>query len=349
MKVYNDIFKDIISLKNLFLAWDEFKKDKRHKIDVQKFEFNLEENVFKLHRELDNKSYSHGSYTGFYITDPKLRHIHKAKVRDRILHHAVYKILLPIFEPTFIPNSFSCRKGKGSHKGVDTLAKILRKVSQNNTRNCYALKCDIKKFFDSVDHYVLLVVLCKRIKDKDTMWLMEDIINSYSSNIFQKKGLPIGNLTSQIFANIYMNKLDQYIKQELKVKHYVRYTDDFIIVSDDKEYLKNILKPISKFLSNELLLQLHPKKVSIRKYSQGIDFLGHIIFPYHKLIRANTKKRMIRKLELRRNEYEDDKITKYTYEQSLQSYLGVLSHANAYDFSNDLRNSFIQDYYTTPP
>ncbi|MBT4648977.1 RNA-dependent DNA polymerase [bacterium] len=341
MKIYKNIFKDIISLENLFLAWDEFKKDKRHKDDVQKFEFNLEQNIFNLHRELNNKTYEHGPYTNFYITDPKLRHIHKAAVKDRILHHAIYSILLPIFEPTFIPNSFSCRKGKGSHKGVDTLAKILKKVSRNNTRTCYALKCDIKKFFDSVDHCVLLDIIRKRIKDKGTIRLLENIIDSYSSNIFEKKGLPIGNLTSQLFTNIYMNELDQYIKQELKVKHYVRYTDDFVITSNDITYLINMLKSISKFLPDKLLLQLHPKKVSIRKHSQSIDFLGYVIRPHHKLIRTKTKKRILKKLELRRTEYENDKITKYTYEQSLQSYLGVLSHANAYDFSNDLKNQFI--------
>ncbi|RJQ35551.1 RNA-dependent DNA polymerase [Candidatus Parcubacteria bacterium] len=341
MKVYNDIFKDIVSLENLFLAWDEFKKDKRYKIDVQEFEFNLEENIFKLHRELDNKTYSHGSYIGFYITDPKLRHIHKATVRDRILHHVVYKVLLPIFEPTFISNSFSCRKGKGSHKGVEILSKILRKVSRNNTRTCYALKCDIKKFFDSVDHLILLEIISKRIVDNNTLELLKEIIGSYTSNIFQKKGLPIGNLTSQLFTNVYMNELDQYIKNKLKIKHYVRYTDDFVIVSEDKNYLMNILKPISKFLSDKLLLQLHPKKLSIRKYNQGIDFLGYIIFPQHKLIRTKTKKRIFRKLKYRKTEYENNKITKYTYNQSLQSYLGVLSHADAYDFSNDLKNWFI--------
>ena len=341
MKIYKNIFKDIISLENLFLAWDEFKKDKRHKVDVLEFEFKLEQNIFDLHRELNNLTYDHGSYTGFYITDPKLRHIHKATVKDRILHHAIYGVLTPIFEPTFIPNSFSCRKGKGSHKGVETLSKILRKVSRNNTRNCYALKCDIKKFFDSVDHCIFISILRKRIIDINAIWLLENIINSYSSNIFEKKGLPIGNLTSQLFTNIYMNDLDQYINNRLKVKHYVRYTDDFVIVSDDKDYLKNMLKPISRFLTDKLFLQLHPTKVSIRKYNQGIDFLGYVILPHYKLIRTKTKKRIHRKLELRKSEYANNKISKYTYEQSLQSYLGVLFRACAYDFSNDLKNQFI--------
>ena len=232
MKTYSDIFKSIISLENLFSAWEEFKKGKQHKLDVQRFEFDLERNLFQLHRDLKGKAYRHGPYKGFYICDPKIRHIHKATVRDRVLHHAVFKILNPIFEPTFIPNSFSCRVGYGTHRGVMALDKMMRKVSQNNTRPCYVLKCDIQKFFDSVNHRILLSILSKRIKDGDAMWLLEEIVGSFP------KGLPIGNLTSQIFANIYMNEFDQFVKHELRVRYYVRYTDDFAIVSDNEYTLR---------------------------------------------------------------------------------------------------------------
>lgn len=232
MKIYSNIFKDIVSLENLFFAWDEFKKGKQKKPDVQRFEFDLERNIFQLHRDLLNKTYRHGPYKGFYICDPKVRHIHKATVRDRVLHHAVFKILNPIFEPTFIPNSFSCRVGKGTHRGVAALEKMARGIARNGVNLCYVLKCDIQKFFDTVDHTILLSILNKRIKDEDAVWLLQEIIESFP------KGLPIGNLTSQIFANIYMNEFDQFVKHELKIKYYVRYTDDFAIASDNEYTLR---------------------------------------------------------------------------------------------------------------
>ncbi|TSC55833.1 MAG: RNA-directed DNA polymerase [Parcubacteria group bacterium Greene0416_39] len=232
MKIYKNLFEQIISPEPLFSAWDVFKQDKRKRPDVQRFEWNLEENIFKLHRDLKNKRYKHGPYKGFYIKDPKQRHIHKATVRDRVLHHAVFSVINPMFEPTFISTSFSCRIGYGTHRGVATLDNMMRKVSQNNTQPCYVLKCDIKKFFDSVDHNTLLSILGRRIRDEDVMWLLEEIIESFP------RGLPIGNLTSQIFANIYMNEFDQFVKHELKVKYYVRYTDDFAIVSDNEYTLR---------------------------------------------------------------------------------------------------------------
>ncbi|MDO8430370.1 MAG: reverse transcriptase domain-containing protein [Candidatus Taylorbacteria bacterium] len=182
MKIYKDLYWLIISPKTLFHAWEIFKSDKRNKPDVAMFEINIEKNIFDLYRDLKNKNYKHGPYVGFWIHDPKLRHIHKATVRDRVLHHAVFMVLNPIFEPTFINNSFSCRVGKGTHKGVRTATEILRKVSRNNTIPCYALKCDIKKFFDSVDHTILFEIIRKKIVDKVTLFLLEEIIESYSSS-----------------------------------------------------------------------------------------------------------------------------------------------------------------------
>ncbi len=176
-----NLFNKISSLENLFKAWEEFKLGKRSKTDVMQFEMELEKNIFDLSFKFQNKTYSHGQYSGFYITDPKLRHIHKATVRDRVVHHAVYNVLYPIFEKTFIQNSFSCRIGKGTHKGVIAVKEMLRKVSRNNSHSCYALKCDIRKFFDSVDQEILLSILKKKVKDRDTLWLMEKLINSYSS------------------------------------------------------------------------------------------------------------------------------------------------------------------------
>ncbi len=343
MKTANDIYNEIISPQNLFSAWDEFKKGKRKKKDVQKFEWKLEENIFQLCRDLKSKKYKHGPYTSFHIQDPKQRHIHKATVRDRILHHAIFKVVNRIFEPTFISHSFSCRIGKGTHGGINNISFMLRKISGNGFKPCFALKCDIKKFFDSVDHNILIGIIQKRIKDKNTLWLLEEIIESFissQSNIFQRKGLPIGNLTSQLFANIYLNEFDQFVKHELKIKYYCRYTDDFVIVSDNQKILVGLISEIKDFLFARLQLNLHPKKVSIRKFHQGIDFLGYVSLPHYRVLRSKTRERIFRKLKKRVEEYKKGIITEKTLEQSLQSYLGVLTHANGYRVSQELKNQY---------
>ncbi len=341
MKTFKNLFEQIISHDNLFISWEKFKKGKRSKPDVAKFEFQLEQNIFKLHRDLKNKTYKHGSYKGFYICDPKVRHIHKATVRDRVIHHAVFRILNSVFEPTFISNSFSCRIGKGNHKGVYTLEKIVRKVSKNYTKPCFALKCDVKKFFDSVDHNILLKILTKKIKDENAIWLVKEIIHSFSSsniNLFHRRGLPIGNLTSQLFANVYMNEFDQFIKHDLRIENYLRYTDDFIIVSDTDKEFKVLIKQIEKFLQEKLALELHPNKVEVRKLHKGIDFLGYRVKSHHKLLRTKTKRRMLRKLHYQVKEFNNGNVNKTRIKQLLQSYLGLLVHANAYKLSEDLKN-----------
>src|SRR3989344_7327681 len=180
MKIYKDLYWLIISPTALFRAWKVFKSDKKNKLDVMDFELDLEKNIFGLYRDLKDGTYKHGPYEGFWIHDPKLRRIHKATVRDRVLHHAIFHVLNPIFEPTFITDSFSCRRGKGTHKGMKKVADMLRAVSQNNTRRCYALKCDIRKFFDSVDQDILFGIINKRIKDEKTKNLLREIISSYS-------------------------------------------------------------------------------------------------------------------------------------------------------------------------
>lgn len=343
MKIYKDLFLQIASLENLFAAWEEFRAGKRHKADVQAFEFNLEQNLFALRRELISKRYSHRPYTDFYIRDPKVRHIHKAAVRDRVLHHAMFRVLNPIFDATFIPNSFSCRIGKGNHKGVLALEQMIREESRNFTRPCFALKCDVQKFFDSVDHQVLLAMLRRKIADPDAMWLTERIIGSFSAGwttLFDRQGLPIGNLTSQLFANVYMNEFDQFVKQGLRMKRYARYTDDFVIVSSSKKVLVDLIDPIQNFLCQNLKVRLHPKKVSIRPCHRGVDFLGYVALPYYRLLRPKTRRRVFRKLKLRIAQYRAGTISETTLSQSLQSYLGMLSHADAYRLSEDLKNRY---------
>src|SRR3989338_7003331 len=188
MKRYIKIFEKITSLDNLFSAWDEFRKNKQRKKDVQQFEFELEKHIFVLYRELSDGKYRHGPYLSFFISDPKVRHIHKATVRDRVLHHAVFRVLNPIFEPTFIPTSFSCRVGKGAHRGVKYLAATIRAVSKNYTKPCFVLKCDIRKFFDSIDHGILLEITMKKIRDADANSLLEEVVSSYpATTVFTRE------------------------------------------------------------------------------------------------------------------------------------------------------------------
>lgn len=348
MKVHKNLFNDVIAPEQLFAAWDEFRKGKGNKPDILRFERELEQNIFELYHELKNKTYQHGPYRGFYISDPKVRHIHKATVRDRVVHHAVFKVLNRIFEPTFIADSFSCRVGKGTHRGVTRVQAMIRKVSRNGTRPCYVLKCDVRKFFDSVDHDILLAIIKKRINDPDVLWLLEEIIESYpASNSRERervkrlprKGIPIGNLTSQIFANIYMNEFDQFMKYHLQIKNYARYTDDFVAISRDRASIEQFLLPhIRFFLNDALRLALHSNKVFIQPFHRGVDFLGYVIFPHHRLLRTRTRKRMLKKLKQRAQEHTNGLRTNHSLNQVLQSYLGALSHANAYKLSKHLKN-----------
>lgn len=316
----HNFFAEIISLENLFLAWYEFKRGKTKKPDVQEFEFNLEDNLFQLHGELKNDSYKHAPYRGFYITDPKPRHIHKACVRDRVLHHAVFRMLYPIFDKIFIFDSYSCRLGKGTHRAVRRLKGFARKLSRNNFRNIYTLKCDVQKFFDSVDHQILLELIQKRVKDKNLLWLIGKIIRSFVMH--DGKGLPIGNVTSQLFANIYLNELDRFVKHELGARYYLRYCDDFVILSVEHRLLCDIAGRIQDFLYSKLKIFLHPGKVTIRKYHQGVDFLGYVARPYCINLRTKTKNRMLQKLS----------------ENNEPSYLGILKHCDGHKLEKRLRS-----------
>ena len=309
-------YENIISVENLLAAWSEFVCGKRKKVDVQEFERNLMANILALHRDLATKTYRHGGYYAFSISDPKPRSIHKASVRDRLLHHALYRQLYPFFDRTFIADSYSCREGKGTHKAMERFREFAYQESKNYTRTTYVLKCDIRKFFASVDQAILMGILRSRIPDQDILWLISRVVESFDSTA-PGKGLPLGNLTSQLLVNIYMNEFDQFAKHTLKAKHYVRYADDFVFLSPDRAWLESLLQSISSFLGNHLALTLHPNKVSIRTFASGVDFLGWVHFPDHRVLRTTTKRRMFRIIE-----QKDGK------EEVVQSYLGLLSHGN---------------------
>jgi len=323
-------------LKNLFLAWKEFKKGKTNSQDVQEFALYLEDNIFQLHEELKSCRYTHGAYTPFFVTDPKLRHIHKASVRDRLLHHAVFRVLYPILDQNFIYDSYSCRAGKGSHRAVDRLERFIAKLSHNNSRLIYALKCDIRKFFDSIDQNVLVRLIDRKIQDERARWLIGQILGSFSK--IPGAGLPLGNVTSQLLANTYLNELDQFIKHNLKEKYYLRYCDDFIILGENKNTLSLLAEKINNFLLKNLKLSLHTDKITIRKHRQGIDFLGYVALPHHRVLRTRTKRRIIRKILKNKERFESENtlISGSFFKQSLQSYLGILKHCNGYEIEKEI-------------
>lgn len=302
------------------------------------FSFNLEDNLWRLRRALIAKKYQPDPYIPFYITDPKLRHIHKASVRDRVLHQAIYRVLYPIFDRRFIFDSYSSRRGKGTHRGVKRLADFARRLSGNYQKTVYCLKCDVRKFFDSVDQEILISLIEKKIFDEDLLKLIRTIVRSFSKT--PGRGLPLGNVTSQLFSNIYLNELDQFMKHQLKARCYIRYCDDFIILNNSQQYLENLLEPIRCFLSEILKLDLHPNKVSIGKLRQGWDFLGYVVLPHHIVWRTKTKKRSFRKLSGKKKMLADGLISEEKFDASLQSYLGILKHCNGYEIEKRMNEVY---------
>lgn len=310
-------YDSIISIENLLLTWERFLRGKRHRKDVMNFQGELAENITSLHRELVTRTYIHGGYSAFNISDPKPRNIHKANVRDRLLHHVIYKELYQYFHQRFIHDSYSCRPDKGTHRALERFRSFAQKVSKNNTRTCYVLKCDVKKFFASIDHNTLFQIITRHIADRELRQLIESVVSSFSSTELGK-GLPLGNLTSQLLVNVFMHEFDMHMKQELRVRYYIRYADDFVVFSEDKGYLEDLLLSVDLFLKEKLKLTLHPDKVYIKTYASGVDFLGWVHFPHHRQIRTTTKRKILRKLK------------GFPKRETISSYRGLLSHGDTY-------------------
>ena len=325
-------YEEIISVENLLEAWNEFKRGKTKKEGVQQFQFRLMEHILALHDDLRNKTYQHGQYKHFRISDPKPRDIHKASVRDRLLHHALYRKLYPFFDRTFISDSFSCRVGKGTHRAMNRFRAFAYKASRNHTRTVWVLKCDIRKFFANIDHDILLGILKQYIPDADVLNLLKGIVGSFSTppptspskEGERKKGLPLGNLTSQLLVNIYMNEFDQYVKHRLKVNYYIRYADDFVLLSSERQQLEKWLLHVREILNKRLTHSLHPDKVFIKTLASGVDFLWWVHFPDHRVLRTSTKRRMFTRL----NEHNES------------SYIGLCKHGNAVKLQKRIEASY---------
>lgn len=326
MKICEVPFANIVSIENLLSAWQGFVRGKSHRQDVLEFEAHLMDHLFALHDDLVSGSYHHGGYHEFRVNDPKPRLIHKATVRDRVVHHAVFAALYPFYDKTFIADSYASRLDKGVHKAVNRLRMFSGKVTRNYHQTAWVLQCDVRKFFASIDHAILMTLLEERIRDERVVALLTNIIESFS--LQQNKGIPLGNLTSQLFANVYLHELDQFVKQTLRVPFYIRYADDFVLLAEDRGLLEQHFSTVESFLKQHLHLFLHPDKVSIRTVGSGHDFLGWIQFPHHRL----PRKRLVRRARTTVYESGNPRI--------LASYLGLLSHGDTHELSRELLNLY---------
>ena len=311
-----DHISSIVALNN---AWRKFSRGKMGRADTQAYAANLNANLQQLHQELTSGTYQHGRYEPFLICDPKRRQIHKASVRDRVVHQAIVSAIERPFEQAFIHDSYSCRVGKGTHAGVRRLRQMLRRASRNNTRQVFAVKCDVQKYFASIDHEIFLRLIERRISDEQVLELVREVLLSHGAEI--GRGIPLGNVTSQLFANIHLHELDRFVKHRLGIKFYLRYCDDFVIISPDRWYLESVVERIRVFLRGELKLKLHPDKIIVRAFSQGVDFLGYVVKPGVILLRTKTKNRALARV---------DKF-------NIQSYLGLCKHASCFELSDLLK------------
>lgn len=335
MKSYNNLFDEIASFQNLLRASEKARKGKRCKQSCALFELNLENELVTLEHELRKMSYRHGGYRQFLVYDPKRRIISAAPYRDRVVHHALCSIIEPLFERSFIYDTYACRKGKGAHRAVDRYTSYARRYK-------YVLKCDIRKYFQTVDQQILKEMLFRKIRCGRTRWLIEQVINSHEDldegmyfpgdqllTIFERKrGIPIGNLTSQFFANVYLDSFDHYVREELRMP-YIRYVDDFVVFSNSAQQLQGTKTAIKTYLAG-LRLRLHANKSRVYRVTDGVRFLGYRVFPDHRLLDKQNVLRMRRKLNKLSQRYSDDEIALSSIHQSIQSWIGHAAHADTW-------------------
>lgn len=357
-----EIPKPHIELKELFGAYYSCRQNKRNTANALAYEIDYESNLIQLCKEINNGTYKIGRSIAFIVNKPIKREIFAADFRDRIVHHLIINKLNPLFEKQFIYDSYGCRINKGTHFGVKRIDKFIRKCSLNYTKDCYVLKLDIQGFFMHINKNILwqklelliqqeyhkadkalILKLCKQvvfnnptvnciIKGKHGNW--SSLPNNKSLFHSPKNcGLPIGNLTSQVFANFYMDTLDHFVKHDLGIKYYGRYVDDFIIVHPDKEYLKTVQAKLSTFLKETLQLSLHPKKIYLQHYGKGVKFIGAVILPNRIYIANRTKGNFYNAIATQNEIVQHRKPTREEQEallSSLNSYLGIMQHYNSY-------------------
>jgi RNA-directed DNA polymerase len=348
-KTAKNLFPPIVEFRNLMSAARKAQKGKRYRASTLEFNFDLERNLQALQEELTDRTYTPGPYRDFIISDSKKRLISAAPYRDRVVHHAVMNVIEPILERGFIPDSYACRKGKGTHKALERFQDFF-------ARYRFILKCDIRKYFQSIDHEILLGQLARKIGDARTLWLLERIVRSRNFNaqapviyypgddLFtpyeRDHGIPVGNLTSQYFSNVYLDGFDHWLKEDVRVGPYVRYVDDFCIFGDDKRELAAIRQEICQYLQT-LRLSIHTGKSRIYTAKEGVEFLGFRHLPDRVRIRNENLRRFRRRMRGLREEYAAGKIPLDRVTASITSWNAHADHADTLSLRGRLLPSFV--------
>jgi retron-type reverse transcriptase len=345
MKVYRDLYPQVVSFENLYLAYRKAARGKRGQPPVAAFEFDLEANLFRLQDELEAETYYPGPYTSFTIHDPKRRRISAAPFRDRVVHHALCNIIEPIFERTFIGDSYANRIGKGTHAALDRAQHFAR-------RHPYVLQCDVEQFFPSVDLAILRGILARKLADPQVMGLVDRILDGgagvlrdeYEMVYFpgddlfaveRPRGLPIGNLTSQFWANVYLNELDQFAKRELGCPAYVRYVDDFLLFADDKRQLWAWKDAVRGRLA-ALRLTLHERESTVYPVTNGLPFLGFRVYPDHRLLKRRNGQAFAVRLRNWRKAVARGELTWAEVTPRVQGWVAHAKHGDTYGLRRSL-------------
>jgi len=337
----NNLYPEIYNLSNLILAWRRARKGKTKKPYVIEFEKDLIGNLLKLSDELKNQTYKPKPLVNFVIKDPKTRKISKSAFKDRVVHHALIRIIEPIFDKGFIYDSCANRIGKGNLFAIKRFELFKREVTCNLKLEAFCLEADIKHYFQEVNHKILMEIIRRKITDGKVIWLIEIILKNGVDRLGEAgRGMPLGNLTSQFFANVYLNEFDYFVKHKLRAKYYIRYVDDFVILHSSKEQLERWKIEIDEFLKDKLGLELHLEKSKISSLSRGIDFVGFRNYWYYKLLRKRNVDKMLDKVE-------EHKKGGLVFGKLLESFQGWNAYAEWADSFN-LRRSIVKKIYQKP-
>lgn len=357
MQKIKGLFPKIYDFENLFCAYKTAIKCKRYRPDVMEYTDKLEDNLLILQNEFIWGQYHVGRYNIFYVYEPKKRLIMSLLFKDRVAQHAIYRQLNPLIEKRFIYDSYACRVGKGTHAAIDRLQYWLRQT-ERKPKKFYYLKLDVSKYFYRIDHEILKDILSRQIADVQLLELLAEIIDCEDTKfglplgadigdvafdeMLGDVGLPIGNLTSQMFANLYLNELDQFCKHKLRLHYYIRYMDDVIILHHDKKYLEKVKQKIAVFLGQELNLQLN-NKTCIRPTTMGIEFVGFRVWSTHRKLRKKTAKKLKKRLKYMFHAYNIGEIDKDTLDRSVASYRGILQHFDSYGLRKSLNEMYLKE------
>jgi RNA-directed DNA polymerase len=335
MKRYGNLYNKIYDLEKLYLAYIICLRGKRLKRGILPFTYNLSAELLCLHRELKAETYKVGTYYSFYVFEPKRRLVQALPFRDRIVQQALCQIITPIFEKTFIRDTFACIKDRGTHAGSNRLRYFIRSA-QKRWSKAYCLQCDIASYFPTINHNILLSLFSRKIKCQPTMRLIKLITNSNGQSV----GISIGNLLSQLSANLYLSLFDHKVKESWKVEYYLRYMDDFCIIHGSKKYLAYLKCKIKGFIGEHLTLNLN-RKTAIFPISQGIDFLGYRTWTTHKLLRKRSIKKMRRKLKAMALKYSSGNINTGKIRAPMMSWIAHCKHADTYWLRKKVLGEFV--------